>query len=186
MTTGLSDAFNIAEQTPFETLMEAIQLGDKASVIESLHAGADVNQKNQEGFTPLIWAVFERNLELTSFLIDKGARIDESNNNGVTALIMSAGNGEVEIAQLLIDKGADLDKKTWLQTTALDAAHEGEFTEIVEILQKAHAAAAIVRAAAELSRVEAEKAHNCHRLSSARQDRLNEIALKMKNPGSPS
>ncbi|EAY09617.1 hypothetical protein TVAG_056610 [Trichomonas vaginalis G3] len=48
--------------------------------------GADKNTKNDDGYTPLIFASKMGNFDIVKYLISVGANKDAENNNGETAL----------------------------------------------------------------------------------------------------
>lgn len=94
----------------------------------------NINEKDGMGFTPLIRACAEGNLDLTKSLIEKYADIEAKNNDGRTALMWACENGSVEIVSFLIGKGANLNVKDNQGLTALcTAAQNGHFT-IVKLL----------------------------------------------------
>ena len=71
--------------------------------------GADVNAKEEDGKTPLYYAVHWRSApSLVELLIDKGADVNENYGNGKTPLHHAAFRGHNAIVRLLIDKGADV------------------------------------------------------------------------------
>lgn len=84
----------------------------------------DVNIKDEDGYTPLIWLARLSALihndkklkksqycnikEMASILISKGANIDARNVNGNTALMYAAMNDNIELVELLLKNGADI------------------------------------------------------------------------------
>lgn len=62
-----------------------IQPEVKATVDVLLKFGADINQQDSNGDTPLIYAASKGNKALMDYLIGKGANPDIANNNGATA-----------------------------------------------------------------------------------------------------
>lgn len=94
----------------------------------------NVNEKDGMGFTSLIRACAEGNLDLIKSLIERDADIEAKNNDGRTALMWACENGSVEIVSFLIGKGANLNAKDNQGLTALcTAAQNGHFT-IVKLL----------------------------------------------------
>jgi len=73
-----------------------------------LETGVDINQKNDSGFTPLLIAVTENNLDIVKYLVSKGADLTLKNNQGFNALIIATNENHVEIAEYLLEKGADI------------------------------------------------------------------------------
>ena len=69
--------------------------------------GADVNARSRSGWTPLMYAASNSNLEIVQLLLEKGADVNARNNNDWTPLMYAAGySSNPEIKQLLIDAGA--------------------------------------------------------------------------------
>jgi len=55
-----------------------------------LASGADINAKDNNGWTPLIEAAQEDHLEIVTLLLEKGADINSKTTKGATALIIAA------------------------------------------------------------------------------------------------
>lgn len=53
--------------------IEAIKSGNRASVAQMIDAGADVNQQDKQGWTPLNWAAGSGQLEIIDLLLERGA-----------------------------------------------------------------------------------------------------------------
>lgn len=70
----------------------------------------DVNEKDSKGWTPLICAVNDANLDLAAYFIPKGADINAADNEGKTALILSAENGYLDNVDWLLAHGASAQK----------------------------------------------------------------------------
>jgi len=98
-----------------DPIHEAAANGDLAGV------GADVNAKEEDGWTPLHYAVYEGYKEIAELLIAKGADVNAKEEDGWTPLHDAATK---EIAELLIDNGADVNAKDGTGSTALDTAEE--------------------------------------------------------------
>ena len=114
---------------------QAVQAGDLAKVKEILAADpALVNAKDENGRTPLHWAVRGDNLEVLRCLVDKGADLNALDNNGAAPLHTLARSGQTEAARLLIDKGADIDIKDPVKLTPLNMAAESGLEAMVKLL----------------------------------------------------
>ncbi len=92
-----------------------------------IKAGADVNQVDKYGYTPLHLTVkYAYNLNNRyKYAIEKltaaGADINKSANNGATPLYSAAQNNFTECVKLLIEKGADVNKATNVGESPLHA-----------------------------------------------------------------
>jgi ankyrin repeat protein len=94
--------------------------------------GADIEAKDEDGRTPLHYAVGKNSLDVTRLLIDRGADIEAKDNTGQTPLHIAfggadimlnfrllggtplqraSGNNALDVARLLIDRGADIAAK---------------------------------------------------------------------------
>lgn len=54
-----------------------------------------INEKNQDGFTPLLYASFNGHVDVIEFLIAKGGNFLIKNNIGLGALHLAAQNNKV-------------------------------------------------------------------------------------------
>lgn len=71
-----------------------------------LKSGADVNARDNLGWTPLIWAACSGNARLVELLIDADADLNATSNGGWTPLMWAARNGHEEVIELLRKHGA--------------------------------------------------------------------------------
>jgi ankyrin repeat protein len=66
----------------------------------------DLDQQDQDGNTPLIYAVVNRRADNVELLLDRGADPNLANNGGGTPLAYAAESNQKEIEQMLLDAGA--------------------------------------------------------------------------------
>lgn len=103
-----------------------------------VHYGADVNQVNQFGETPLTLAAFRGNREAIEYLISQGAQINVENNK-YSPLHYASFGGHNDIINYLINNGANLNAKSPNGSTPLMmAVYEGQI-ESMQILLNAGA-----------------------------------------------
>jgi ankyrin repeat protein len=85
--------------------------GDKTAVALFLKAGMDVNTKEENGATALIFATVKKQPEIVKLLLDHGAKPDTKHNTsdqrGLTPLLMAVSGQASEIVAMLLDKKAD-------------------------------------------------------------------------------
>lgn len=92
-----------------------------------------INQKNAEGYTPLIVACYRSNNEVAVFFIENGALINEISPMG-TALMASIVKGNNDIVELLLKKNADVNLSDNQGTTPLIYAVQLKNREVVNWL----------------------------------------------------
>ena len=112
------------------------KLGSKVGVI---CAGADVNAKDEEDWTPLHTASVNGHLELARVLISAGADVNAKNEDNWTPLHVASFNGHPELARYLISAGADVNAKNDNNETPLYWASKYGHHEVVEFLQSLQA-----------------------------------------------
>ncbi len=119
-----------------DPIHDAAKGGDLAGVQAELDKGAEVNGKDDGGWTTLHWAAWHDRKEIVELLIAKGADVNAKTDNqyGDTPLHKAAWGGQKEMAELLISKGADVNAKSNGGATPLHmAVNQGE-KEIAELL----------------------------------------------------
>ena len=81
-------------------------------------------------WTPLIYALSQRQHEVAKLLIEKGANVNygKSVSDRWTPLIFAAKNGSKEISELLIKKGADINafEGPYKRTPLIHASMNGQ------------------------------------------------------------
>ena len=74
-----------------------------------LDSGADKNETNHKGYTPLIIAAENGSVEVVKQLLDAGAEVNAyEHNNGETALIAATDQGKRDIVKMLVERGASI------------------------------------------------------------------------------
>jgi len=68
--------------------------------------GANINNQNNNGLTPLHQASKNGLKEIVELLISKGADVNIKNNAGITPLDVAQQRGQTEIVELLREHGA--------------------------------------------------------------------------------
>jgi len=116
-------------------LHEAALAGDIAKVTALLASGKDVNEKDEDGKTPLHNCAQEGHLECMQFLISKGADVNAKDSGENTALHKAAFRGNKPCVELLLEKGAATEKNK-LGKSPLDMALRRNYKEIIELLNQ--------------------------------------------------
>jgi len=76
--------------------------------LKLLKLGADINYRDNNRSTPLIWASRQGHSKTCECLLDNGARIDDVNNDGETALLEATRYNHVTVVEMLLDAGASI------------------------------------------------------------------------------
>lgn len=127
-------------------MMGASITGNVSEINRLLDRGADINDKDIEGNTALMFASIysnnTNNLEAIKLLLDRGADINAENNNGSTALMLASeysnDSSSIDAVKLLLDNGAIINHKDNYGNTALmvasDSTNNTSSLETVELL----------------------------------------------------
>ncbi|CAM9381361.1 unnamed protein product [Ectocarpus sp. 13 AM-2016] len=95
---------------------------------------ANVDQRDNDGFTPLIVAAQEGHHNVVRVLLEHGAQISMASYAGCTALIMTAIHGQPAVATALLDAGADVNTSDINGCTALYCAANHGHLSVAKIL----------------------------------------------------
>ena len=117
-----------------ELKQAAMDINTTPETIESLiKAGANVNVKANDGWTPLMSAAGSNiNLEVVKVLIKAGANVNAKANDGWTPLMSAAKNYfNPEVVKFLIKAGADIFATDNNGKTVLDYAKTDEIKRIL-------------------------------------------------------
>src|SRR5262245_21760048 len=87
-------------------LATAIQDGKRATALEMIRAGADVNEAQPDGTRPIHWAVYRFDYDLADALIAKKAKVDVTNEFGSTPLAEATKQGDARMVKTLLAAGS--------------------------------------------------------------------------------
>jgi ankyrin repeat protein len=116
-------------------LIYAARIGDTKWLTDMINGGADVNAKNDDQETPLLWASFNGHVEVVKILLNNGVRVNDRNKEGWSALMAAAETDSEKLVKLLLENGADVNLETESGDTALTIAQKNGFSNIVDIIQ---------------------------------------------------
>ena len=108
LSTVLFGAFLFSSNICTMNIFDAIKKDDIARVQKLIESGADVNQINENGQTPLHAACFFDSLKIVRLLLKKGAKktINVQNKNGLTPLHWACEKNNLKTTELLLKNGA--------------------------------------------------------------------------------
>lgn len=123
------------EITKNQKLITAVQKGNQDELMSLIDAGANVNYQDEQGNTPLHWAVKEKKLGILNVLIGKKPDFCTINKEGYSPLVLACKTGRKDIVTTLPNTGMDINKVDPNNVkTALVTAIQGNNLEIVRIL----------------------------------------------------
>lgn len=109
-------AFAVAMENGHVALGDLLHWGDvlfRAARVEDVHGmasclavGAEVNGRDQNGWTPLHWAAFKGRVKSVEVLIENGAEVDAVDDDGYTPLRCAVEAGHLQVALLLVARGS--------------------------------------------------------------------------------
>ncbi|MGB8508763.1 MAG: ankyrin repeat domain-containing protein [Pyrinomonadaceae bacterium] len=82
-------------------LLEVIKAENLDAAKAALEAGADVNETDEQGWTPLNWAAGKGNAELVSLLVEKGADVFKVGRDLRTPYMIALAAGHADVARFL-------------------------------------------------------------------------------------
>ena len=116
------------------SLHSAAASGEAEAVALLLDEGADIEFRDDDGWTPLHIAVEKNKPEVVTLLLDRGANIEARTEREATPLYFAAANNESEAVALLLDRGANIEARTENGNTPLHFAAANNKPEIVALL----------------------------------------------------
>jgi len=124
----------VAAASADSTLADLIQAGNRGAALELIDGGADVNAAQGDGATPLHWAVYQVDAELTRALLERGAKPGVINDYGSSPLAEAAKIANAGLVEMLLDAGAAVDAQNQDGQTALMLAARSGSLEVTESL----------------------------------------------------
>lgn len=114
----------LSERKPgLNTFLNAVIQQDVPTV-EKLVTPENINQKNENGRTALMYAAENGNTTIGQKLLDKGANVNEKSNSGGTSLMLAAYYGHKDMVRMLLTAGAKIDEKNNAGNDALKIVQE--------------------------------------------------------------
>ena len=117
------------------SLLDASKRGLLEVVRRRLREGADPNNADNTGYTPLYWAIDSGHVEVVRELLQKGADPNQAIDNGETPLHWASFGGHVEVVRELLAAGADPTKTDFNGLTSLQVAEQKGHDECASLLR---------------------------------------------------
>ena len=89
-------------------LCDLARRGNTAGLRALLDRGADVDARNDDGWTALMYAAYKGHTACLTLLLNNRADVNLQRNGGWTALMSTAWNGHDACMKMLLDRGADV------------------------------------------------------------------------------
>lgn len=118
------------------TIYEVINNEDKQTFSDMVMLGYDIDEKDSDGYTPLMIAASLGKAEFAEFLINNGANVNLRSNTGLTAMHRAAQGGHTQIILLLSEADAFIDMSDVEGHTPLMKAVQAEKFFAVDFLIK--------------------------------------------------
>ena len=116
-------------------LADAVKNRDAVAARVLLEQGVDVDARQPDGATALLWAAQWDDLETARLLIRAGANVNAANDYGITPLLMACLNGSAVMIDALLKAGANpsLSQATG-ETPLMTAAKTGKLDAVTLLL----------------------------------------------------
>lgn len=82
-------------------LIEAVKAGEIATVKELIESGMNVNQQDEQGWTPLNWAAGKGDLAMVTLLVEKGADVFQVGRDQRTPYMIALAASHAEVVKFL-------------------------------------------------------------------------------------
>jgi ankyrin repeat protein len=118
-----------------ETLADLIRSGHREAVLAAITSpDIEIDAKESDGSTALMWATYKVDHELVRALLKAGAKANVTNNFGSSPLAEAVKLGDVELVRVLLEAGADADSPNQDNQTALMLASSIGSLPIAQLL----------------------------------------------------
>lgn len=97
----------IDANTGVSTSMNSAAAGNLAELKTLYSVGARFNTQDNDGWTPLFYAVSKHQIDCVRYLLSVNVDINKRARDGWTALMVALDHNQPEIVRLLLDAGAD-------------------------------------------------------------------------------
>ncbi len=134
--TGIAEFLKQTQLDLDKQLLTAVQDCNLSKAEVLVSRGANINTKNDDGYTSLHFAVLKNFRSGIDYLIKEGANIDAKDNIGRAPLHWATRDGYLGIVQAITEGGANLDVKDKDNKTPSDLASWKGYENIVQYLKQ--------------------------------------------------
>ena len=113
--------------------IKAVETNNIEEVKRMMQSGIDLNYRNNNGNTALMYAIMYNRVEIARMLIDSGVDVNIRDNRDNTALIWTILFDNIEISRMLINVGADINIPGDRGRSALIWAIQSENTKFAKL-----------------------------------------------------
>jgi CHAT domain-containing protein/ankyrin repeat protein len=124
----------LAQATPDETLISAIQQKNSSLVKQVIAKGADVNKVGKYAYVPLNWAINIQSPEIIQLLVEKGANPNYKSPQGQSLIFQPCMLNWHKTVKALLESGADANSLNVIKATPLISSAQSGATECVALL----------------------------------------------------
>ena len=122
----------LAGSEPDTSFHQIVRTDDFAKIKQLIAEGANVNEPDQNGFTPLQHAAKYGNETAVKLLIDSGANIEVKAEDGRSLLHLAALNPRTQVAGVLIDSGSNINS---VNKTGVTPLHDAVYYRTLEMVK---------------------------------------------------
>jgi ankyrin repeat protein len=122
-----------------DDLIGLVRSGDSKAALAAIRSGADVNAQQDDGSSPLLWAVHRVDYDVARELLQRGARPNVRNMLGATPLNEAVSINDLTMVELLLKAKADPNLSNDDEQTPLMIAARNGSLPVAQALVKAGA-----------------------------------------------
>lgn len=131
---ALLSTATVAIAMPVNLWTQAIRSEDVSALQQLIAGGANLEERDAKGRTPLILASAQGHTQIATVLLDAGANVNAVNPRSGTPLMYAVISGNPETVRVLLSRGANIDQAGSNGWTALMIAAAKGRKEIAQIL----------------------------------------------------
>lgn len=128
--------FGFSAQAADRSIYDIVKNEDQETLSDMVTLGFDIDQKDRDGYTPLMIAASLGKADFAQFLIDNGADANARSFSGLTAMHRAAQDGHNDVITILLSSDANINIPDMQGFTPLMVAVNANQRFTVEFLVK--------------------------------------------------